>query len=145
MKLPLFSAVYESWAATVARIIFGLVFLMSASFKIPGTESFAMQVEMSAGVGIPFPYIAVVLALILEVVAGIALVIGYHTRIAALLLAGFVMLIALFFYRDLSDQATFGLFMSCLTESAALIYISVYGAQYAAVKKDPLPQGLTRS
>lgn len=144
MKLPLFSPVYEAWAPTIARVIFGLVFLMSAYYKIPGSESFAMQVEMSAGAGIPFPLVAVTLAFVFEVVAGIALVVGWQTRIFALLLAGFVMLIALFFFRNLSDQATFGLFMSCVTEAAALIYISVYGAQHFAVAKDQLPHGLTR-
>ena len=124
----------------IVRIIFGGVFLMSAYYKIPGTESFAMQVGMSEAVGIPFPYLAVLLAFILEIVAAIALIVGYHTRTAAILLAGFVMLIAFFFYRNLSDQATFGLFMTCLTEAAGLAYISVYGTQHLAVKKDPLPQ-----
>lgn len=140
MKLPHYSKVYENWMPVIVRIIFGGVFLMSAYYKIPGTESFAMQVGMSEAVGIPFPYLAVLLAFILEIVAAIALIIGYHTRTAAVLLAGFVMLIAFFFYRNLSDQATFGLFMTCLTEAAGLAYISVYGTQHLAVKKDPLPQ-----
>ncbi len=144
MALFNFSPLYENWASTIARIIFGLIFLMSAFFKIPGTEMFAMQVEMSGTVGIPFPFLAVILAFILEVVGGVALVIGWHTRTAALALAAFVMLIAVFFYRNLSDQATFGLFMSCVTQAAGLIYLSVYGAQYAAVAKDPLPQHLKR-
>ena len=139
MKLPLFSPLYETWAPTIARIIFGLVFLMSASFKIPGSESFAMQVEMSAAVGIPLAYVAVVLAFILEVVGGVALVIGWQSRLFAFLLAGFVMLIAVFFYRNLSDQATMGLFINCLTLACGLVYVSVYGAQHVAVKKDPLP------
>lgn len=143
MKLPHFSAAYEQWAPVGVRIIFGLIFLMSAYYKIPGTESFAMQVGMSEAVGIPLPYVAVLLAFIFEVVAGVALVIGWHTRTAAVLLAGFVMLIAFFFYRNLSDQATFGLFMSCVTQAAGLVYLSVYGAQHLAVKKDQLPHGVS--
>lgn len=144
MKLPHFSTAYENWVPVIVRIIFGLVFLMSAYFKIPGTESFAMQVGMSADVGIPLPFIAVLLAFILEVVGGVALVVGWQTRTFAILLAGFVMLVAVFFYRDLSDQVTFGYFMSCLTQAAGLAYISVYGAQHAAVAKDPLPHDLQR-
>jgi putative oxidoreductase len=140
MKLPHYSKVYETWAPVIARVVFGGVFLMSAYFKIPGTEMFSMQVGMSEAVGIPFAYAAVVLAFILEVVAGVALIIGWQVRTFALLLAGFVMLIALFFYRNLADQATFALFMNCLTLTAGLIYVSVYGAQTIAVKKDPLPQ-----
>lgn len=143
MKL-LFSPSYENWAPVVVRVIFGLVFLMSAAFKIPGTESFAMQVEMSGAVGIPLPFVAVILAFVLELVGGVALVIGWRVRAAALALAAFVMLIALFFYRNLGDQATFGLFMSCVTMAAGLVHLSVYGAQFAAVAKDPLPQGMRR-
>ncbi len=100
---------------------------------------FNMQVEMSGAVGIPFPYVAVLLAFVLEVVGGVALVIGWHARTAAVLLAGFVMLIAFFFYRDWSDQATLGLFITCVTQTVGLVYISVYGAQHLAVRKDPRP------
>ena len=83
MQLPHFSSAYETWAPTIVRIISGLVFLMSAYYKIPGTEMFNMQVEMSGAVGIPFPYVAVLLAFVLEVVGGVALVIGWHARTAA--------------------------------------------------------------
>ena len=140
MSLPHYSTAYEHWAPAVARVVMGLIFLMSAYYKIPGTETFAMQVGMSGAVGIPLPYLAVLLEFVLEVVGGIALVIGWQTRTAAVTLAAFVALIAVFFYRDISDQTTFGLFISCVTQIAGLIYISVYGAQYAAVSRDPLPQ-----
>jgi putative oxidoreductase len=129
-------ALYERWVPVVARVIFGLTFLMSAYYKLPGSESFAMQVSMSDGVGIPFAYVAVLLAFVLELVGGIALVIGWHTRIFAFLLAGFVMLIALFFFRDWSDQQTMGNFISCCIEAAGLGYVSVYGARNLAVRKD---------
>lgn len=144
MTLPHFTTAYENWAPAVVRIISGFIFLLSAYFKIPGTESFYMQVEMSGAVGIPLPLIAVTLAFILEIIGGVALVIGWYTRTAAAVLAAFVMLIAVFFYRDWSNQVTFGLFMSCLTQIAGLVYISVYGAQYAAIAKDPLPHNLQR-
>lgn len=138
MPLPHYSAVYEHWAPVVVRVLFGLIFLMSAYFKIPGTDSFMMQVDMSGAVGIPFPFVAVLLAFVLEVVGGVALVVGYHTRTAAAVLAAFVLLIAVFFYRDLSNQATFGLFMSCLTQAGGLIYVSVYGTQHVAMQRDSL-------
>lgn len=145
MILPHFSPAYERWAPVLVRVIFGLTFLMSAYYKIPGTETFSMQVAMSGDVGIPFPLIAVILAFVLEVVGGIALVIGWQTRTFAIALAAFVALIAAFFYRNLGDQAVFGLFMSCVTQIAGLVYLSVYGAQYAALSPDPLPNGMQRT
>jgi putative oxidoreductase len=127
---------YEKWVPVVARTIFGLSFLMSAYYKLPGSESFAMQVGMSDAAGIPLAYYAVVLAFLLELVGGIALIIGWKTRLFAFLLAGFVMLIALFFFRDWSDQQTMGNFISCCIEAAGLGYVSVYGARHFAVRKD---------
>lgn len=144
MTLPHLTPVYEAWAPVIARLIFGGMFLMGAFFKIPGTESFAMQVGMSGAVGIPFPMIAVTLAFILEALAGLALMVGWHTRTAAFLLAGFTALVALFFYRDLADQTQFGMFMSCLGLIAGLLYVSVYGAQNASVKTCPLPKGVVK-
>ena len=144
MSRFIFSSTYENWAATIARVVFGLVFLMSALFKIPGTESFTMQVEMSGAVGVPLPFVAVILAFVLEVVSGVALVIGWQTRRFALVLAAFVMAIAFFFYRNIGEQMTLGHFMSCVVQATGLLLLSVYGAQYAAVKKDPLPHHARR-
>ncbi|MCE9644119.1 DoxX family protein [Candidatus Parcubacteria bacterium] len=127
---------YRNWAPVLARLIFGATFLMAAYYKIPGTESFTMEVNMSAAAGIPFPLVAVFLAFLLELFGGLALVFGVWTRVAAFLLAPFVLLIALFFFRNLADQAQFGMFMSCMGLIAGLLYVSVYGARHAAVSKD---------
>lgn len=145
MKLPHLTRPYEQWAPVIARILFGALFLNSAFFKIPGTETFYMQVAMSAAVGIPFALIAVTLAFIVEVVAGIALIVGYNTRTAAAVLIVFTVLIALFFGRNLADQTQMMTFFSCVQLVAGLIYVSVYGAQKAAVATCPLPQGLTKT
>lgn len=145
MTLPHLTKPYETWAPVVARVVFGLLFLQSAFYKIPGTEMFGMQVEASAAAGIPFAMIAVTLAFILEVVAGIALVIGYNTRTAAAALIVFVALIAVFFGRNFSDMNQMMTFFSCIQLIAGLMYVSVYGAQKAAVATCPLPQGITKT
>lgn len=46
-----------------------------------------------------------------EIVAALALIIGFQTRIAAFLLAGFSILSALFFHLDFADQLQSILFM----------------------------------
>lgn len=144
MKLPPFTHWYERWIPVIARVLLGLVFLMSAFYKIPGTESFAMEVGMTGAAGVPLPMIAVLLAFLLEASGGIALVIGWHARTFAFPLAMFSLLLGFVFYHNVADQATMGMFISCVTLMAGLLYVSVYGAQHAAVKKDCLPDGLTR-
>lgn len=145
MTLPHLTPAYERFAPVVARVLFGLIFLQGAFYKIPGTEMFSLQVAASEAAGIPFAAIAVTLAFVLEVVAGLALVIGWKTRTAAAALVVFVALIAFFFGRNLADQMQMMTFFSCLQLIAGLLYVSVYGAQHLAVKTCPLPQGLTKS
>ena len=49
MSLPfLRSRAYESWAPFLARVIFGIQFLMGAAFKIPGTAGFTAEAGMTA-------------------------------------------------------------------------------------------------
>ncbi len=145
MVLPHLTPAYEKWAPFIARIIFGGAFLMSAFYKLPGSEMFTMQVGMTDAAGVPFAYLAVVLAFVLEVVAGIALIVGFHTRTAAAALTVFVLIIAFVFYRNIADMTQFPMFMSCLELAAGLIYVSVYGAQTVAVKTCQLPEGLNRT
>ena len=142
MTLPHLTPQYEKWAPFVARLIFGAAFLLSAFYKIPGSDSFNMQVGMTAEAGLPFAYLAVVLAFLLEIVAAVALIIGWHTRTAAASLAVFILIIAVVFFRDITDPNQFPMFMTCLELTAGLIYVSVYGAQTIAIKKCQLPKHL---
>ncbi|MEJ0053309.1 MAG: DoxX family protein [bacterium] len=141
MNLPHCSRAYEAWVPVVARVIFGGLFLMGAAFKIPMTSGFAGEAAMTAAAGVPFATPAVFLAFILEVVLGVALIIGWHARTAGFLLAIFTLILALVFYRDFSNPMIMGQFVSHLGLIAGLLYISVYGAQHVAVRRDVLPQG----
>lgn len=136
MTLPPFVRSYEHWAPVVARVVFGAMFLMGASYKIPGTEGFLVESGMTAAAGIPFATVAVFLAFVLEVVAGIALVIGWQARRAGFVLAVFTLALAFIFYGNLADPMVMGQFVSHLGLVAGLLYVSVYGARHAAVRKD---------
>ena len=117
---------YERWAPLVARVFLAIQFGVAAFFKL---TMFGDQVAYTAAVGVPFPTIAVALALVLEVVGIIALLTGYHIRLLAGLLAAYVLLLAVLFYHNWADQMNFGFFMSHLGLAAALLYISVFGAR----------------
>lgn len=145
MALPHQTRAYETWAPVIGRILIAGAFLMGAAFKIPGTEGFTNEVAMSVAAGIPFATVAVFLAFILEVVAGVSLIIGWNTRLMAFLLTLFTLLLIFFFYRDISDPMKMGMLVSHLNLIAGLLYISVYGAQRMAVKTCPLPQGMMKS
>ncbi len=145
MALPFQTRAYETWAPVIGRVLIAGAFLMGAAFKIPGTSGFTNEVAMSAAAGIPFAMVAVFLAFILEVVAGVSLIIGWNTRLMAFLLMLFTLVLIFFFYRDISDPMKIGMLVSHLNLVAGLFYMSVYGAQKIAVKACPLPQGLMKS
>lgn len=136
MNLPHYSRAYENWAPVVGRAFFGILFLFGAVLKIPGTAHFTEEVGFTASAGVPFALIAVTLAFILEVIAGIALIIGWKARTAAFILAIYTVILTLVFYHNFNDILAAGNFVSHLGLIAGLLYISVYGAQYAAVSKN---------
>lgn len=98
-----------------------------------------MEVGMTAAVGVPFASVAVVLAFILEVVGAVAIIVGYKTRLFAFLLALFTALLTVLFHMNFSDPMGMGMFISHLSLIGGLLYLSVYGAQKAAVARCPLP------
>lgn len=112
------------------------MFLMGAAFKAPGTQGFVMESGMTAAMGVPYASIFVALAFLLEVVGGVCIIIGWHTRAAAFVLAAFTLALALIFYTNFSDQMVMGEFISHLGLIAGLLFVSVYGAQSVAVRKD---------
>jgi len=135
--MPPFNRSYENWAPVVARVILGAAFLYSAVWKIPGTEMFTMQVATTAATWWPLATLSVFLAFILEAVGGLALIIGWKSRLFAFLLAGFVAILTIVFHwPDWSDPMSIGTLTNHLVFIAGLLYVSVYGAKHFALKRD---------
>jgi putative oxidoreductase len=132
---------YETWAPVVGRVFLGVLFLFGATGKIPGTEMFSMSIAWAGGFGVPFPEIAVTLAFIIEVLGGLMLIFGWNARLAAFALALFTIIITPIFHSNFGDVTEFTMFMKNLAIVGGLFYVSVYGAQKAAIAKCPLPHG----
>ena len=79
----------------VGRILLACLFLPAGIGKLTG---FAGTVGYIASVGLPMPQVAAVIALIVEIVGGIALIAGFGTRFAALALAVFTLAASIFFH-----------------------------------------------
>jgi uncharacterized membrane protein YphA (DoxX/SURF4 family) len=87
---------YSSFAPLVLRVALGFLFLWH------GLDKFDAGISMVEGAftewGVPAPAITAPLTAVLEVVAGVALILGLATRLAAMLL-GIVMVGAIFFVK----------------------------------------------
>jgi len=75
-----------------ARILLALLFVIYGWDKLVG---FHGTVQYLAGAGLPLPAVAAVIAVVMELVVGIALVLGVATRPLALLLAVYTLATAL--------------------------------------------------
>jgi putative oxidoreductase len=82
-------------AALVGRILMAILFIPAGFSKIGG---FAGTAGYIASKGLPLPEVGAAIAIAVEVVAGLALLIGWKTRWAALLLAVFTLVATFFFH-----------------------------------------------
>jgi len=79
----------------VGRILLAVLFLPAGIGKL---TDFAGTVGYIASVGLPLPQVAAAIALIVEIVGGVALIVGFNTRFAALALAVFTLVASIFFH-----------------------------------------------
>lgn len=81
--------------ALIGRILLALMFVPAGFGKIAG---FAGAVGYATSVGLPLPTVGVAIALVIELFGGLALLIGFRARYAALALAVFTLVASFFFH-----------------------------------------------
>jgi putative oxidoreductase len=106
----------------VGRALIAFMFIMAGYSKIGGYEGTAGYME---AMGVPGMLLPVVIAL--ELLGGIAVLVGYQTKIAAFLLGGFTFLAAVIFHNNFGDQMQMILFMKNLAISGAFLLLFVHG------------------
>ncbi|HEX7271201.1 MAG TPA: DoxX family protein [Casimicrobiaceae bacterium] len=86
----------KDWAALLGRMLMAILFVVSGFGKIPGFEGTVGYISQE---GLPFPQLLAALAILFELGGGIAIAIGWKTRLAALALALFMIVITPVFHR----------------------------------------------
>ena len=79
----------------VGRLLLALLFLPAGISKISG---FAGTAGYIASKGLPLPEVGAAIAILVEVLGGLALIAGFGTRVAALVLAVFTLAASVFFH-----------------------------------------------
>ena len=105
-----------------ARLLLGPVFVIAGWGKIGGYA--ATQGYMEA-MGVPGMLLPLVIAL--ELGAGLALMVGCQTRLAALALAVFTLLAGFIFHGNFADQMQAIMFMKNLGMSGGLLMLAALG------------------
>jgi putative oxidoreductase len=81
--------------ALASRVLIAVMFLPSGISKLSGFQG---TVGYIASVGLPLPAVGAAIAIAVEIVIALALLLGYRTRVAALVLAVFTLAASVFFH-----------------------------------------------
>lgn len=116
--------------ALIGRILLAIVFVPAGFGKIGGFEG---TVAYATAAGLPMPTVGVAIALLIELVGGLALLIGLGTRYAALALAVFTLVASYFFHaywalpaeQQMMQQL---MFMKNIAITGGLLAFAAFGA-----------------
>lgn len=115
---PAFGAVLSVAARALASAIFIIAGIGKLGAGYAGTQAYM------ASVGVPGTLLPLVIAL--EIGGGLALLLGFQTRIVAFLLAGFCLLAAMLFHTG-ADQMQHIMFMKNLAMAGGLLAFTLHG------------------
>lgn len=113
----------QTYASPLARVLLSILFLVAGYGKIAGFEGTQGYME-SVGV----PGILLPLVILLEIGGSLAIIIGYQTRIIALIFAVFCVLSALIFHFDFGDRMQSIMFMKNFGLAGGFLLLVANGA-----------------
>lgn len=117
----------------VARILMSVIFIMAGFSKLTAAAATAGFFEQ---LGIPMPGVSVYLVGLFELVAGLAVLVGFKARIAALLLALFCVASGFMAHYQPDDQLQMTSLMKNLAMAGGYLYIWLHGPGAFAIDKD---------
>lgn len=120
----------QTYAPLAARILIGLLFIVAAVGKLGDVAGFTGYLT-SGGL----PAVLAWPVILLEIVGGLALVVGFQTRIFAILLAGFTLLAGLLYHFQPADQMQMTMFFKNLAITGGLLLLFTNGAGALAIDK----------
>jgi putative oxidoreductase len=111
--------------ALIGRILMSVIFIMSGFSKLLGP---ANTIQHIAADGLPVPPAAYVVAVLCELGGGLAILLGWQTRIAAAALAVFCLLTALTVHYHPGVAAQMVNFWKNITLAGGFLYVLAHGA-----------------
>ncbi|NJN68544.1 MAG: DoxX family protein [Chloroflexaceae bacterium] len=137
---------YQFLAPFILRLVIGLVFLLHglAKFGVLGDGSIQQTTEMFSGMNMPLPGVTAPLVAAIEVIGGLALLIGLGTRFACipLVVIMLVAIVAVKLPNELNPIGRGGYELDLLL-LAGLVVLLLLGSGPLAVERKVLKPDLT--
>ena len=107
------------------RVLIGLPFALSGLGKLTAA---GQTRQMIGAAGLPFPLLALAVAILVELGGGLSLIAGFRTRLVASALAVFSIAAALSFHTNFADQNQMIHFLKNVMITGGLLQIVAFGA-----------------
>lgn len=121
-KINLITSVVNTVSAPIGRLLISFIFLMSGLNKIGNYSNTSGWMESMGVSNSLLP-----LVIIIEILAAIAIIVGWKTKIAAFLLASFCILSGLIFHNDFSNQVEMIMLMKNFAIAGGFLILVVNG------------------
>jgi putative oxidoreductase len=120
----------QGFPVLVARVLLALMFVLAGFGKLGGLEGTAGYI---ASKGLPMPMVLAAATGVLELVAGVMLIVGWQARWAALALAAFTLVASVLFHNYWAMPAEQQMmqqlmFMKNLSVTGGLLAVFAFGA-----------------
>ena len=115
----------ESAVPLAGRVLLAAIFLLSGFGKLAAHEATVGYIN---AVGLPFPELAYLGAVFVEIVGGVLLVVGYQARYAAASLALFSLAAGVLFHGAIGDQNQFVHLLKNVAIAGGLLHVVAFGA-----------------
>ena len=113
----------RSSAELVGRILLGSLFLLSGLSKL---GAYGATAAYMSSAGVPSALLPAVIAV--ELLGSLAVIVGWKTRVAAALLAGFSLLAAFLFHNNFADQTQMIMFLKNVSIAGGFLLLVANGA-----------------
>ena len=113
----------QELSAPIGRLFLSMIFIFSGFTKITGYAATQGYME---SMGVPGMLLPLVIAV--ELLGGIAILLGFKARLVAILMAGFSIVSALLFHQFWIDESQMNPFMKNIAMAGGFLMIFAHGA-----------------
>jgi putative oxidoreductase len=120
----------REYGPVIGRILISLLFVVAGLTKagiLPG-GGWEGTVGYIAGQGLPMPEVLAALTILLEIVGGLMIMLGFKARLAAIVFFLWLIPVTFIFHNMLSDPSQQTAFLKNLTIMGAMLYVAAYGS-----------------
>lgn len=111
------------YSSVVARVLLAHIFILAGVSKIMGYAGTQGYMESVGVPGMLLPFV-----ILLELGGGLAILVGWKTRVMAYALAGFSIIAAAIFHNNFADQMQMASFMKNIAIAGGFLLLAEHGA-----------------